>query len=94
MKRLMPAFALAALAIAPCASDAQECTKVTKPLDRWESMLLEIESDIEPDPPAFPVARIERKIDGSFTKGLFKCPPSRPPSLAPSICPPSSPPTL
>ncbi len=71
MKRFMIACTLACLAIASFTSDAQECTKVTMPLERWERMLLEIESDIEPDPPAFPVARIERRIEGSFTKGLF-----------------------
>jgi len=51
---------------------AKEEGKVTLPVSMWEQMLSTLERDKEPDRSPFPVCPIQRKIDGTFRKGLFQ----------------------
>lgn len=46
--------------------------KVTLPVSMWEQMLATLEQDREPDRSPVPVCPIQRKIEGTFRKGLFQ----------------------
>jgi len=51
---------------------AKEEGKVTLPVSMWEQMLSTLERDKEPDRSPVSVCPIQRKIDGTFRKGLFQ----------------------
>ena len=51
---------------------AKEEGKVTLPVSLWEQMLSTLEQDKEPDRSPVSVCPIQRKIDGTFRKGLFQ----------------------
>ena len=74
MGRRMVAFAALALLSADVtpAGAAETDGKIELPLSRYERMLDQIELEDQAAPPEIAVARLERRIDGVFAKGLFR----------------------
>jgi nucleoid-associated protein YgaU len=74
MGRRMAAFMALALAsaVALAADAAETGGKIELPLSRYEEMLDQVEAEDVAAPPEIPVARLERRIDGVFSKGLFR----------------------
>lgn len=74
MGRHTVAFAALALwsAVIPAAGAAGDEGRVELPLSRYEEMLDRSELEEVTVPPEIPVARLERRIDGVFSKGLFR----------------------
>lgn len=70
-RRLLLCFC-AFLPLIPSGATAEEPVgKVTMPLSDWEQMAAEIESQDDPSTPQVMIARMERRIQGVFEKGLF-----------------------
>jgi len=74
MGRRMVALAALALMSADATDGfaAETGGKIELPLSRYEQMLDQAELEDEAAPPEIPVARLERRIDGVFSKGLFR----------------------
>lgn len=71
MRWFVALAATVALAVPALAFSQEDGSKVTMPLDDWEAMVSVIEDHEDPPPPVVQVARIERRIEGIFSKGLF-----------------------
>lgn len=66
-------ISLAALVfLPPIGVLAAEEGKVTLPLSVWESMLMQVENFQKPVPPGVPLCPVERRLEGSFRKGLLE----------------------
>jgi len=73
MRPSAPMWCFCILLLLPAlGGSAKEEGKVTLPVSMWEQMLRTMEQEKEPDRSPVSVCPIQRKIDGTFRKGLFQ----------------------